>query len=147
MPMKTFRAELKARASGEIEAVFALLNTPDLDRDVTLPGAFGRQSTIIEPWNHDYGSLPVGQGEIIEEDNQAILRGKLFLNTQSGQEHYQALKALGDLTQWSYSFRIVKSYPGKWTDGTPVQFLEKLEVYGVSPVTRGAQPLTSTRSD
>jgi hypothetical protein len=142
----TSKLNLKNEATGTVEAVFALLNTPDSDRDVTLPNAFGRQSVILEPWAHNYSGLPVGKGKIFEQGEEAVFSGQFFMDNQSGREHYQALKALGELTQWSYSFQVIKSHPGIWTDGSKVQFLDRLDVFGVSPVVRGAQSSTYTRS-
>ncbi len=138
--------QLKGKATGEFSAQFASLNVIDLDHDVTLPGAFQNgQEVLIEPWNHNYGDLPVGKGVIHEEGRKAIIEGQFFLDTQSGREHYQVVKNLGSLQQWSYTFEVVKARPGIF-EGQNVQFLEKLDVWGVAPVARGAGIDTRTTS-
>lgn len=137
---KTFNARMTfkaAEAEGEFEAVFATMNVVDHDNDVTLPGAFGEQSVIIEPWNHNYQAPPVGRGDIAEQGNEATVAGKFFLDTASGLEHYRVVKALADMQEWSYSFYIVEAEFGTF-EGREVRFLKKMDVIGVGPVTRGA---------
>ena len=141
MEQKIFRAPMVLKVDGqegEFTAEFATLNTIDHDNDVTRPGAFhDGQETLIEPWNHNYGVLPVGKGVIHEKDDKAIIEGKFFLDTQSGLEHYRVVKSLGPLQEWSYTFEVEKASQGQFED-QDVQFLEKLDVWGVAPVTRGA---------
>lgn len=140
MDTKTYRAQLGLKADsekGEFEAVFATLNVIDHDGDVTLPGAFGQQRVLIEPWNHDYSRPPVGKGVIQEKDDEAHVEGRFFLDTEAGREHYTVVKALEDMQEWSYTFRIVDAEPGVF-EGENVRFLKRMDVLGVSPVTRGA---------
>jgi len=138
---KEFRGRLKlldGGEPGEFEAVFATLNVIDLDNDVTVPGAFTEDEAVrIAAWGHNWGTLPVGRGAIHEEDDQAIARGKFFLQTAAGKEHYETVKALGELQEWSYGFDILESEPGEF-EGKEVNFLKKLTVYEVSPVMLGA---------
>src|SRR4030042_156229 len=123
---------------GEFTAEFATLEVVDHDGDITKPGAFqDGQETLIEPWNHNYGQLPVGKGVIHEKKDKAVIEGKFFLDTQSGLEHYRVVKALGPLQEWSYTFEILKWAVGQF-DGKEVRFLQGLDVWGVAPVTRGA---------
>lgn len=145
MTQKIFRAPLglKADVAGQFRAVFSTLNTLDRDNDVTVPGAFGVQKCLVEPWNHDYSRPPVGQGTVREEGNEAIIFGQFFLNTASGLEHYEIAKQLGDLQEWSYSFTIDESEPGTFK-GQRARFLKKLTVLGVGQVTRGAGIATRT---
>lgn len=142
MERKTYRAavEFKADAdkTGEFRAEFATLNVIDHDGDVTEVGAFrDGQETLIEAWNHNYGVLPVGKGIIREKDDKAIIEGAFFVETQGGLEHYKVVKALGPLQEWSYTFNIENSALGQFED-QDVQFLRKLDVWGVAPVQRGA---------
>ena len=134
---KEFRGRLKlldGGEPGEFEAVFATLNVIDLDNDVTVPGAFTEDEAVrIAAWGHNWGTLPVGKGNIREEDDQAIARGKFFLQTAAGKEHYETVKALGELQEWSYGFDIVDEEPGEF-EGKTVNFLKKLTVHEVSPV-------------
>jgi len=143
MKTKVYRAPVHIKADdgdgekGEFAAVFATLNVVDHDEDVTLPGAFGSQRVLVEPWNHNYQQPPVGKGVITEEKDQAIVSGRFFLDTAAGREHYTVVKDLGDMQEWSYTFRILDAEPGMF-DGAPVRLLKRLEVIGVSPVTEGA---------
>lgn len=143
---KVFRAPLqfKAEKAGEFAAVFATLNVIDKDRDVTVPGAFEDGEKVrIEPWNHNYGSLPVGKGTIAERDAKAIVEGKFFLTTQAGKDHYETVKELGELQEWSYTFDVLDYSLGKF-EGEDVRFLRKLKVHGVAPVYLGAGIDTGT---
>jgi len=136
MKRKTYFANLKTPGStGDFEAVFASLNVVDYDGDLTEPGAFGRQDVIVEPWNHNYGELPVGRGTIFERGSEAVVKGRFFLDTTSGRDHYQAIKNLAELCEWSYSFSIIKQAHGI---GEETRRLLKLKVFGVGPVTKGA---------
>lgn len=142
MKQKVFRAHIQLKANsdetGEFIAEFATLEVIDHDHDVTRPGAFkDGQETLIEPWNHNYGEPPVGKGVIHEKDNKAIIEGRFFLDTQSGLEHYRVVKNVGAIQEWSYTFQIEQASQGIFDD-QEVQFLEKLDVWGVAPVTRGA---------
>jgi len=142
MAQKVYKGRIKFKKSadetGEFRAEFATLNVIDHDEDVTVPGAFhDGQETLIEPWNHNYGQLPVGKGVIHENDNKAVIEGAFFLDTQGGLEHYKVVKALGDLQEWSYTFDIEESDEGVF-EGQDVRFLRGLDVWGVAPVQRGA---------
>jgi len=148
MDTKTYRARLELKADseqGEFKAVFATLNVIDHDGDVTVPGAFGEQRVLIEPWNHDYSRPPVGRGVIGEKDDEAYVEGRFFLDTEAGREHYTVVKALEDMQEWSYTFRVVDAEPGVF-EGESVRFLKRMDVIGVSPVTRGAGIGTRTTS-
>lgn len=141
MKKKIFTAPILFKQDGEegeFTAEFATLDVIDHDGDVTRQGAFhDGQETLIEPWNHNYGELPVGKGVIREKDDKAVVEGRFFLDTQSGMEHYRVVKNLGPLQEWSYTFEIEESSLGQH-EGQDVQFLESLDVWGVAPVTRGA---------
>lgn len=138
MKRKTYQAQLqKVTNQGEIECVFATMETgPDHDNDLTVKGAFGVQDgVILEGWNHDRG-LPVGKGRVFERGSDAVFQGQFFLHTQNGRDHYEALKALGNV-EFSYTFDILDAEPAKF-GGRPGRILKRLDVWGVGPVTRGA---------
>ncbi len=144
----TGRIQFKAESdtTGEFMAEFATLNVIDHDGDVTIPGAFrDGQETMIEAWNHNYGALPIGKGTIHERDNKAVVDGQFFLDTANGLQHYKTVKNLGALQEWSYTFQIEDHSFGKFED-REVQFLRKLDVWGVAPVQRGAGIETRTTS-
>jgi len=137
---KTFRAPIELKADGDegtFKSVFAKFDVTDHDGDVTLPGAFENgQEVVVEGWNHDYG-LPPGKGVIQSDKKEAWVEGAFFLGTSAGKEHYETLKALGGLEEWSYTFQIIDSSM-ETRDEEKVRVLEKLDVWGVAPVTRGA---------
>jgi len=149
MDTKSFQGRLKLKEDGdlgEFEVVFATLNVIDQDGDVTLPGAFTDGEKVrIAAWGHAWGDLPVGRGEIYEVGDEAVCRGKFFLDTQAGKEHYQTVKNLGELQEWSYGFDILGSEPGKF-EGEDVRFLKEMKVIEVSPVMLGAGINTRTNS-
>lgn len=149
MERKTYTGGMTLKADGEdgeVSAVFSTLNVIDHQDDVTVPGAFTDGEPVrIAAWSHGWDQLPVGRGEIHEEDDQAVMEGKFFLNTQSGREHYETVKALGELQEWSYSFDILDASFGEF-EGKQVRFLRKLKVHEVSPVMLGAGIGTHTRA-
>lgn len=147
MEQKIFTAsfELKeAGEPGEFRAVFATLNVKDFDGDWTVPGAFEEQAVIIEPWNHGW-TLPAGKGAIKSNEAEAWIEGRFFLDTEVGRENYQTVKNLGPLGEWSYTFNILQAAPAdpKLYNGA-TRLLQKMDVIGVSPVTRGAGINTRT---
>lgn len=134
----TGRVELKDDGEeGTFRSVFATLNVIDHDGDVTPTGAFAEgQEVVVEGWNHDYG-LPPGKGVIHSDEKEAWIDGRFFLETDQGRNHYNTLKALEGLEEWSYTFMIEEGQPGQF-EGEDVYFLNALDVWGVAPVTRGA---------
>lgn len=145
MKQKTFTAPIVLKAdgqSGEFTAIFATLNVIDHDGDVTIPGAFREQPAIVEPWNHSW-NLPAGKGVIKADNDKVWIEGQFFLDTEAGRENYQTVKNLGDLAEWSYTFNVLEQGSGDF-EGEQVNFLRKLDVVGVSPVTRGAGINTQT---
>ncbi len=149
MERKTYTGGMTLKADGEegeFSAVFSTLNVIDHQEDVTMPGAFTEGEPVrIAAWNHGWDQLPVGKGEIREEEDSAVVEGRFFLNTQTGREHYETVKALGALQEWSYSFDILDASFGEF-EGKQVRFLRKLKVHEVSPVMLGAGIGTHTRA-
>lgn len=143
---KTFRAPIELKDDGEegtFRSVFSTLGVVDHDGDIVTEGAFREgQEAVIEGWNHDYG-LPPGKGVIHADEKEAWIDGHFFLDTTQGRDHYNTLKALGGLEEWSYTFDIEESSTGVF-EGQEVRFLEALDVWGVAPVVRGASIDTRT---
>ena len=142
---KTYRGKMDFKGDGkdgQFSAVFATLNVIDHDDDVTLPGAFDVQDVLIEPWNHGW-DLPVGKGSIHEDGEEAIVDGKFFMDIPEAKNHYIVAKELSEKQEWSYTFRIIESKRGEY-QGQEVRFLEKMEVIGVSQVSKGAGINTRT---
>jgi hypothetical protein len=132
-------------AQGEFLAEFAKLNVVDKDGDVLLPGLLGGAAgsgdgpfkVRIASWGHKWQELPVGIGDVYEQDGALYCAGKFFLDTASGLETYKTVKALGPLAEWSFGFDIEAAEPGQY-DGRQVRFLKGVRVFEVSPVLQGA---------
>lgn len=136
--------EFKAEETGEFRATFSTMNVIDLHGDVTLPGAFKQgQEVRISYWAHRWGDLPVGKGAIFADDTRAWVDGKFFLDTDGGVQTYRTVKNLGTLQEWSYGFQIEKQSYGTFAE-RDVRFLEKVDVFEVSPVLLGAGRNTGT---
>lgn len=148
MSRKTYTAqlELKADAAGEFRATIATLNVVDRDGDVIVPGAFKRgQAVKVAAWGHNWDALPVGMGTLGADTDRAWVDGKFFLDTPQGQAHYQTVKALGPLQEWSFGFQVDKWSQGKH-EGQDVRFIEGIDAFEVSPVMLGAGIGTGTDS-
>jgi phage head maturation protease len=138
---------IKDADQGLVSAVFATLNVVDADGDVTLPGAFEDGAEVrISAFGHASwgGALPIGKGRIREQGDEAILDGQIFLGTTHGRDHFETLKEMGSLMEWSYGFDILEASDGEHTSGEKVRFLRKLKVHEVSPVMLGAGVDTRT---
>jgi len=147
MDRKFFRGRTDFKQNGqpgEFRAIFATLNIKDADGDVTLPGAFEEgQPVRISAWGHKWDQLPVGRGTIHSDGKEAWVDGQFLLETETGKEHYNVVKGMGDLQEWSYGFQINDSIPGQF-DGQDVRFLRKMHVIEVAPVMQGAGVDTRT---
>lgn len=148
METKSFNTELEfkedADQTGQFKAVFSWFDVIDKHGDVTLPGAFEDGAKVkIASWGHDWGSLPVGRGEIHQDDTKAWVDGKFFLDTEAGLETYKTVKNLGDLQEWSYGFETIESSDDT-KEGQKVRVLKKLKTFEVSPVFIGAGNDTQT---
>lgn len=139
---------VKLDDKGEVTAVFSTLNVIDKDGDVTLPGAFEDGAEVmISAYGHKSweGSLPVGRGTIHSNGKEGIFKGRFFLETQAGRDHYEVVKEMGPRQEWSYGYDILDAEPGE-KDGRRVQFLKRMKVHEVSPVLIGAGVDTRTLS-
>ena len=149
MLKKTYRSAIELKEDGqpgEFRAVFSTFNVIDHDNDVTLPGAFTEGEKVrIGYWGHRWQDLPVGRGEIHQDEEKAWVDGRFFLDTEPGQQTYLTVKNLEELQEWSYGFDIVESRLGEFEE-QDVQFLERLTVYEVSPVMLGAGIGTRTET-
>lgn len=140
--------EIKSEDRGEVEAVFSTFNVVDSDGDVTHPDAFEAGVVVpISAYGHQSwaGALPVGKGRIRVTGSEAVLDGKFFLDTTTGRDTFQTVKALAaeGLGEWSYGYDVLDSDRGDF-DGQPVRFLKRLKVNEVSPVLVGAGVNTRT---
>jgi len=148
MRTKHFTARLKQlpddAPEGSVQAMFSVFNVVDESREVVLPSFFqDGQEVLMASWGHNWGALPVGKGIIRVTQEGAVFDGRFFLNTQSGREHYETVKAVGDLQEWSFGFRVLEARPGQF-NGEDVLFLIRGEIYEVSPVLVGDNRETFT---
>jgi HK97 family phage prohead protease len=97
-------------------------------------------------WAHKW-DMPIGKGEIKQDGDKATFEGSFFMDTESGKEAYNLVKAMGDLQQWSFGYRVNDSERGKFKSGdkdVDARYLKDLSVYEVSPVLVGANQETYT---
>lgn len=142
----TARVKLDANGPGTFMAVFSNFGVIDSDGDITLPGAIQDGASVkVSYWGHRWHDLPAGRGIIRTDGESAWIEGAFFLDTTHGRDHYETVKALGDLCEWSYGYDILDA-DRDVRDGVAVQILKKLHVFEVSPVLRGAGVGTHTVS-
>ena len=145
---KSVAVEVKQADEGVVVAKFASLGVRDLDGDVTEPGAFGEQDVRVSAYDHAswMGALPVGTGTIEEKGDAAIATLNFFMSSTHGRDHFETVKGLGSLGEWSYGFDILeKAEPtDEQRELGVVRVLKKLKVHEVSPVFRGAGVGTET---
>ena len=110
-------------------ATFKLI---DLDGDITLPGALGRQEVRLAAWGHDWGGAVVGRGATRETSEAALFGGASSLDTSHARETYPAVNRPGNLQAWSYRLQIdvvtgrrpnAGQTPGRATDASSPQLL------------------------
>lgn len=145
--LKSLQVEVKDADQGLVEAIFSRFDVIDSDGDVTRPGAFTDGAPVrISAYGHGswMGALPVGKGVIRVRDDVAILDGGFFLDTTHGRDHFEVVKQMGELQQWSYGYDVKRFSFGEFEGEEDVRFLEELEVHEVSPVLLGAGVDTQT---
>lgn len=134
--------ELKDDAQGKIEAVFSTFGVVDSDGDVLTREAFTDGQRVPLVWAHDW-SRPIGKGVVKTDPKRAIFSGQFFMDTTDGKNAYQTVKAMSDLQEFSWGFRILDAEQ-ETRDGMPVRVITKAEVFEVSPVLVGANRETYT---
>ncbi len=133
---------------GDVEIAYARTGVVDKDRHVTEPGAFPRKAVPLSAYGHtswpERGArLPVGRVDLVEEGDLAKAGGRFFLETASGRETHAVVKALGELQEWSYGYKILGATKSKDASG-PILRLKSLDVREVSPTLVGAGVGTGT---
>ena len=118
----------------------------DKDNDRTLPGAVeDGKEVLVSAYQHGswMGSLPVGKAIIREQKDDVIAEGEFNLMTESGREHYEAVKFTGGLQEWSYGFKVLK-FEEVEEDNKTIRLLKEIEIFEISPVLLGAGIDTAT---
>ena len=149
--IKSIDLEIKNDEKGEVAAVFSVFDKIDSDGDIVNAGSLKsgfKSGDVPMVWAHKW-DMPIGKGQIEQDDNKATFKGQFFMDTESGREAYNLVKAMGELQQWSFGFKVDDSEYGKFKkDGSEeeedVRFLKGLTVYEVSPVLVGANQETYT---
>ena len=147
--IKNIDLEFKAEEEGKVSAVFSVFNTLDSDGDVVVPEAIKsgfKSGSVPMVWAHKW-DMPIGKGEIKQDGDKATFEGSFFMDTESGKEAYNLVKAMGDLQQWSFGYRVNDSERGKFKSNdkeVDARYLKDLSVYEVSPVLVGANQETYT---
>lgn len=147
--IKNIDLEFKAEEEGKVSAVFSVFNTLDSDGDVVVPEAIKsgfKSGSVPMVWAHKW-DMPIGKGEIKQDGDKATFEGSFFMDTESGKEAYNLVKAMGDLQQWSFGYRVNDSERGKFKSNdkeVDARYLKDLSVYEVSPVLVGANQDTYT---
>jgi HK97 family phage prohead protease len=137
--IKRFRAMLEAKAGGEpgsVQAVFSTFDVVDSDNDVVLASAFTDGQPVPMTWAHNW-AMPVGKGAIRVMPDAALFDGAFFLETDAGAEAYKTVKALGNLQEWSWGFRVIDA-AFEQRDAQLIRVIKAAEVFEVSPVLVGA---------
>ena len=148
--IKSIDLEIKNDEKGEVAAVFSVFDKIDSDGDIVKAGSIKsgfKSGDVPMVWAHKW-DMPIGKGQITSDDDKATFKGQFFMDTESGKEAYNLVKAMGDLQQWSFGFKVDDSEYGKLKkDGEEeqdVRYLKGLTVYEVSPVLVGANQETYT---
>jgi len=147
--IKNIDLEFKAEEEGKVSAVFSVFNTLDSDGDVVVEDAIKsrfKSGSVPMVWDNKW-DMPIGKGSIKQDKDKATFEGEFFMDTESGKEAYNLVKAMGDLQQWSFGYRVNDSERGKFKSGdkdVDARYLKDLSVYEVSPVLVGANQETYT---
>lgn len=141
----TTTAILKAEGDeGRLEAVFSTFGVVDRDGDIVQAGAIPDGQAVPMVWAHDW-TKPIGKGVTQVDSERAIFKGDFFLDTTAGQDAYRTVKAMADLQQYSWGFRVLDASPGE-VDGQTIRVIKRAELFEVSPVLVGAGLGTGTLS-
>lgn len=131
--------KLQEDGTGSFTARFAKLGVIDYDQDVILSDSLSNAGSdvLVCQWGHKWDMPTVGRGPIDEVDGEFEIKGQFYLQTEAGKEHYETVKANGELQEWSFGFDILEAVPGE-LDGMRVRVIRKVRVFEVSPVLQGA---------
>lgn len=138
MERKQFVAhDLKLSEEGTITLAFTQLNVIDKGGDVGLTGSIPTKDVPMSAYGHTSwdGALPPGRGSIREVDGWGVFDGVFLMDTTHGRDTFHTVKALADLQEWSYGYQA-ETHFGQF-EGKDVRFLDRQDIFEVSPVLRG----------
>jgi hypothetical protein len=152
---KQVSGDTSLSSEGTAIARIATLGVPDLDGDVVLPGAIGRQTALVLQAHQQQG-VPLGKASVREQGDAAIAR--ILFNMAIPQARDLHSSILFDLKnpppkqEWSFAFTVNPGGArfGDW-NGSRVRFLQPLvggepgvNLLEVSTVMKGASIGTAT---
>ena len=92
--------------------------------------------------------MPIGKGILGSSETEAFIDFELFLAAPQGRAHYETLKGLGAIAQWSYGFSVLEAStnPEELAAFGPkaLRILKRLDVHEASPVMLAAGEGTRT---
>lgn len=141
---KIVKAPLGLKADGPegaVQAAFSTFDVLDHDGDIVLASAFTHLQPVPMTWSHNW-AMPVGKGVVLVEPGRALFDGAFF-DTDAGKQAYATVKAMADLQEWSWGFRVIDA-AFEQRDGEYVRIIKRAEVFEVSPVLVGAGIGTGT---
>lgn len=129
-------------AEGSVQAVFSTFGVVDRDGDIVEASAFTHGQSVPMVWSHDW-SKPVGKGQIAVGPDAAVFDGAFFLDTVAGRDAYATVKAMAELQEYSWGFRVIDAAFEQRGDQF-IRVIKRAEVFEVSPVLKGAGVGTHT---
>ena len=135
---------------GEFEGYASVFNNTDLGNDVIKTGAFRkslrkRGVTGVKLLYQHKTDMPIGVFEEIKEDEHGLMvKGKLALKTQAGQEAYELLK-MGALDAMSIGFRANPDEVS-YDKRTNKRMIGEVDLMEISLVTFPMNPQAKVRS-
>lgn len=136
---KSLTIELKGETEGAFIARFATLDVVDKGNDISVPGSFPVGKVVpIGSYQHSSfsGQLPPGKAVVREENGEAIADGQFNMKSQTGREHYETVKFLGGIQEWSYAYDVL-DYSTEKRDGKDVRIIKSQDVLEICPVVVG----------
>lgn len=140
---------LDGAKEGDVSIAFAKADgeTVDSDGHITDLEAIPTKSVPMSAYGHtswpEKGArLPAGRLDIGPDSatKSAVANGSFFLKTSHGRDTYETVKALDELAEWSYGYKILSAVKtgAKTAKGKVVVRLKGLDIREVSPVLVGA---------
>lgn len=124
---------------GSVVARFSTFDIVDREGDIVRASAFTDGQEVPMVWAHQWDK-PIGKGVVRVAKDHARFEGEFF-PTAAGQEARAAVKAMGDLQQYSWGFRVLDTQANEKIRGYDIT---KAEIFEVSPVLVGANQQTAT---
>lgn len=146
---------------GIVEAFAAVIGNKDSVNDIIMPGAFDNSLKKRKPkavWSHswhspvgkilDIAELPPNDPRVTPKMREAGVGGlwvkvQFNLNSQRGREAFEDVKFFGNEGSWSIGYKTTRS---TYDPARKANLLHEVDLYEVSPVLHGANPLAETIS-